>query len=105
MARDNKIFEANFNNVIHFRPTENAHEIYMEYCRKLSRNHPSLKFYPKALEVDENGFASMQLWEFCKYFGEAFYTRNISPCVNGVLYFKGKEVGKTLEELNNEIKG
>ena len=76
----------NINNYIYFKPKETANQIYREYFEKYGVPEE----YIRELELDENGFAKMQFWEFVSVFGESITTLIMSeqPIQDFTIYFK-----------------
>ena len=76
----------NINNYIYFKPKETANQIYREYFEKYGVPEE----YIRELELDENGFAKMQFWDFVSVFGESITTLIMSeqPIQDFTIYFK-----------------
>ena len=60
----------NMNNYIYFKPKEIANQIYREHFEKYGVPEE----YIRELELDENGFAKMQFWDFVSVFGKSITT-------------------------------
>ena len=80
------MFKFNINNYIYFKPKETANQIYREYFEKYGVPEE----YIRELELDENGFAKMQFWDFVSVFGESITTLIMSnqPIQDFTIYFK-----------------
>ena len=80
----------NINNYIYFKPKETANQIYREYFEKYGVPEE----YIRELELDENGFAKMQFWDFVSVFGESITTLIMSnqPIQDFTIYFKENDI-------------
>ena len=80
----------NMNNYIYFKPKEIANQIYREYFEKYGVPEEHIR----ELELDENGFAKMQFWEFVSVFGESITSMVMSeqPVQDFTIYFKENDI-------------
>lgn len=94
------MFKVNINDCVYFVPTKEAKRLYRNYYEKMASEYPQIKrsTFPTELEVDANGFARMQLWDFCEKFGEAFYCGKEVICEGGSLFFDGKPIRGKLKQ-------
>lgn len=59
----------NLNETIRFKPTQKAHEIYYKQMEEICKQIKGLPLKPHNIDVDKEGYASMQLWKFMETFG------------------------------------
>ena len=80
------MIKLNMNKYIYFKPKEIANQIYREHFEK----YGVPKEYIRELELDENGFAKMQFWEFVSVFGESITSMVMSeqPVQDFTIYLK-----------------
>ena len=80
------MIKINMNEYVYFKPKEIANRIYREHFEK----YGVLEEYIRELELDENGFAKMQFWEFVSVFGRSITTLIMSnqPIQDFTIYFK-----------------
>ena len=80
----------NMNNYIYFKPKEIANHIYREHFYVYGVPEE----YIRELELDENGFAKMQFWDFVSVFGESITTLIMSnqPIQDFTIYFKENDI-------------
>ena len=84
------MIKLNMNNYIYFKPKEIANQIYREYFEKYGVPEE----YIRELELDENGFAKMQFWDFVSVFGESITTLIMSeqPIQDFTIYLKENDI-------------
>ena len=80
----------NMNNYIYFKPKEIANQIYREHFEK----YDVPVEYIRELELDENGFAKMQFWDFVSVFGKSITTLIMSeqPIQDFTIYFEENDI-------------
>ncbi len=83
-------FEFNLNNEIRFKPTEYGRIIYKAHWMPFCRDGKGSE-----LEVDDEGFAEMQLWPFMEIFGPKMEGGMHIPVETSVIL-----INRTQEQLN-----
>ncbi|HEG43370.1 hypothetical protein LCGC14_3143680 [marine sediment metagenome] len=83
-------FEFNLNGIIRFNPTEYGLVIYRAYWMPYCKDGKG-----RELEVDDQGFAEMQLWAFMEIFGPKMEGGMHIPVETSVIF-----INKTQEQLN-----
>lgn len=80
------MIKINMNEYVYFKPKEIANQIYREHFEKYGVPEE----YIRELEIDENGFAKMQFWDFVSVFGESITTLIMSnqPIQDFTIYLK-----------------
>ena len=80
------MIKINMNEYVYFKPKEVANQIYREHFEKYGVPEE----YIRELELDENGFTKMQVWDFVSVFCESITTLITSnqPIQDFTIYFK-----------------
>lgn len=84
------MIKINMNEYVYFKPKEIANQIYSVHFEKYGVPEE----YIRELELDENGFAKMQFWEFVSVFGESITSMVMSeqPVQDFTIYLKENDI-------------
>ena len=96
----------NLNETIRFKPTKRAHEIYFNQLEEICKRYPVSTIRPHDINVDKDGYASMQLWEFMETFGPHTHIATPSICQPLEIVYDVQDEARlmTLKELIGSLR-